>query len=134
LTLGRKLTIPLAVARNTPLQSKGSIIFDPLLASLFYSDGVNWIKITDTTTHVNCIVNTSGDTSVCTDTEPPTDSKIIYFTTDSILRAIFNTTGVFVATAGAVDPTTVITPPNQSANFQGNVSVFGNLTLTIPLE
>jgi hypothetical protein len=134
LTLGGRLTIPLAISKNTPVQSKGSLIYDPLLASLFYSDSTNWIKITDSTTHTQCIVNEAGDTSVCTDTEPPTDSKVIYFTTDAVLRAIFNSDGVLVATAGSVDPTTVAPGAGECANFQGDVSVTGNVFLSIPLS
>lgn len=133
LTLGNRLTIPLAVAKNTPVKSKGSLIYDPVLVCLFYSDGNGWIEITDSTTNVQCIMNEAGDTSVCTDTHPPTDSKIIYFTTQNILRAIFSTLGVFIATGGSVDPTTIVPGVGQVANFQGDVSVTGSVLLSIPL-
>jgi hypothetical protein len=134
LVLGRKLTVPLIITKNTLLQPKGSLVFDPIELALFYSDGSGWIEVTDSTTNTQCIVNEAGDTSVCTDTEPPTDSKTIYFTTDAILRAIFNSGGVFIATAGSINPTTVVPGVGECANFQGDVSIVGELILSIPLS
>src|SRR5690606_10001016 len=42
--------------------------------------------------------------------------------------------GVFIATAGSVDPTGIVPAAGEAANFQGDVSIIGELILSIPLS
>jgi len=131
LTMAGRSTIPIAVAINTPIQRQGSLIFDPLSKKLYYSDGVQWIEILTSSGVIGgivCIEDADSDTSVCTDTDPATDSDTIFFKTPLgtfPTKAIFNPDGVFIATKGDFDPTTITPGPDKVAHFQGDIAITG---------
>ncbi len=68
----------------------------------------------------DCIRNRNNTTSVCVD-----DSDKIIFSTSGSDRAIFDSDGVFIATAGDVDPSTIIPAANKVAHFEGDINVTG---------
>ena len=45
LTTTGRITIPVSTADNTPVQKKGSLIFDPLTLRVYYSDGTMWNEL-----------------------------------------------------------------------------------------
>ncbi len=114
-----RMTIPLSILSQTPVQRKGSLIFDPLTLKLYYSDGTQWIEIISSPGgNLVCIQDTDGDTSVCTDTIPETDSDTIFFTTAGVERARISSAGVFMV--GTTTPT-----PGKIAHFEGDIDVTG---------
>jgi hypothetical protein len=126
LTITGRQTVPLIFKTNAPIQRKGSLIFDQSSLKLYYSDGTQWIElISSSSGNLLCISDADGNTSVCTDTSPTDNSNIITFKTDGVDRAIFNPDGVFIATAGVSDPTSVILTAGKVAHFEGDINVTG---------
>ncbi len=119
LTINGRSTIPLSILPQTPVQRKGSLIFDPRTLKLYYSDGIQWLEIIASPGgNLVCIQDTDGDTSVCTDTTPETDSDTIFFTTAGAERARISSAGVFMV--GTTTPT-----PGKIAHFEGDIDVTG---------
>ena len=118
-TFTQRLTIPSASASFTPVQKQGSLLFDPSVGIVYYSNGTLWIPISSTGSSV-CITDADGDTSVCTDTIPETDSDTITFETDGSERARIDSNGVFMV--GTTTPS-----PAKIAHFEGDVKITGNL-------
>ncbi len=127
ITFQNRVTIPLGSSLSVP-QKKGSLIYDCRLDKFYYSDGTQWLAvIASPGGNLICIEDTDGDTSVCTDTDPETDSDTIFFRTagGAFSRAIFDPAGVLIATAGLVDPTTIVPAAGKVAHFEGDIKVTG---------
>ncbi len=119
LTIKGRQTIPLGLISQTPVQRGGSLIFDPRTLKLFYSDGTQWLEVVASPGgNLVCIQDTDGDTSVCTDTIPETDSDTIFFNTAGTEKARISSTGVFMV--GTTTPT-----PGKIAHFEGDIDVTG---------
>jgi len=114
-TVSGRLTIPVANLSQTPVQIKGSLIFDPLSLKLYYSDGAQWAEVFSSGGgSIACIQDDDNDTSVCTDTDPDT----ITFVTSGIERAQITSAGVL--TVGSAPPA-----PGNIARFGGNIKISG---------
>ncbi len=118
LTTTGRTTIPLGILSQTPVQRKGSLIFDPMTLKLYYSDGAQWLEISASSGDLVCIQDADGDTSVCTDTIPETDSDTIFFTTSGIERMRITPAGVL--SVGSTTPTA-----GKIAHFEGDIKVTG---------
>ena len=119
LTIKGRQTIPLGLISQTPVQRGGSLIFDPRTLKLFYSDGTQWLAVVASPGgNLVCIQDTDGDTSVCTDTIPETDSDTIFFNTAGTEKARISSTGVFMV--GTTTPT-----PGKIAHFEVDIDVTG---------
>ncbi len=117
LTTNGRTTIPLAILPQTPVQRKGSLIFDPRILKLYYSDGVQWLEVISSSGgNLRCIEDDDGDTSVCTD--DGTDPDIITFTTSSLERGRFSSSGVFMVG-------TTVPADGKVAHFEGDIKVTG---------
>ena len=113
-----RATLPLGTAASNP-QREGSMIFDSRLDKLYISNGTQWLEvITSSGGNLTCIQDTDGDTSVCTDTTPETDSDTIFFTTAGAERARITPTGVL--SVGTATPTA-----GKIAHFEGDIKVTG---------
>ena len=119
-TFTQRATLPVRYIGQTPVQRTGSVIFDPSVGLIYYSNGNMWIPITTGGGSGICITDADGDTSVCTDTSPETDSDTITFETTGTERARIDPTGVFMV--GTITPTA-----GKIAHFEGDVKVTGNL-------
>jgi hypothetical protein len=112
-------TFPLAQAAITNPQREGSMIFDPRLDKLYISDGTQWLEIVASPNgNVVCIADDDGDTSVCTDTVPGTDSDTIVFTNAGTESARITSTGVL--SVGSTTPAA-----GKIAHFEGDIKVTG---------
>jgi hypothetical protein len=118
LTVSGRQTIPIGVVAQTPIQKRGSIIFDSLSLKLYYSDGTQWVLISSGESESVCIQDVDGDTSVCTDTIPGTDSDTIFFNTAGSEKARISPDGVFMV--GTTTPTA-----DKIAHFEGDIKVTG---------
>jgi hypothetical protein len=88
-----RMTLPIVNIHTISIQKKGSIVYDNQDDSLYISTGTEWERISTDDHPSYCIESPEGDTSVCTDTHPPTDSKTITFTTSSVPRGRILPTG-----------------------------------------
>ena len=122
-----RLTVPpVDTVPGTPIQKKGSLIFDCESSALYYSDGTQWFQvIASLNGNVLCISDNNFDTMVCTDNSLEENTDTIYFKTFGTDRAIINKDGVFVATAGNVDPSSIVLTPGKVAHFEGHINVTG---------
>ena len=132
LSLQGRLTIPLSSSASTP-HKKGSIIYDSRLKSLFISEGDKWSSIVSLDENgtpnppIRIIEDNDKDTYVSVDSSPNGDTDNIYFRTagGAFARAIFDSDGVFIATSGLVDPTTITPSAGKVAHFEGDIDVTG---------
>lgn len=120
ITFTQRATLPLSLIGQTPVQRKGSLIFDPSIGLIYYSNGILWLPISSGGGGGVCISDANGDTTVCTDTTPETNSDTITFETNGSERARIDPTGVFMV--GTTTPT-----PGKIAHFEGDVKITGNL-------
>jgi hypothetical protein len=127
LTITGRQTVPLLFKGATPVQRKGSIIFDQSTLKLYYSDGFQWVELIGSPSgNLVSIADADGNTSISTDTSPGTDSNIITFKTDGKDRAIFNPDGVFIVTGdGITNPNSIIPALGKVAHFEGDIDVTG---------
>ncbi|MBL4701650.1 MAG: hypothetical protein JKX85_10380 [Phycisphaeraceae bacterium] len=118
-----RLTVPLGSSLSAP-QREGSVIFDPRLDGLYISDGASWLAFITIDTNGNpsipirCVEDADKDTSICTDTDPNTDSDTIVFTTDGVERARISSGGVFMVG-------TTVPAAGKVAHFEGDIKVTG---------
>ena len=115
-------TIPVGPVDSTPVQRRGSLLFDPRTLKIYYSDGVQWVEIGSSVTGGVCIQDADGDTSVCTDTIPETDADIIFFKADGANIARISKDGLVVGSA-VLNPSTI-------AHLAGNIEVAGLISST----
>jgi hypothetical protein len=110
-------TIPLRQVVH-PVQRRGSFILDPRTNIPYFSDGTAWIPLASGFVTNVCIDDADGDTSVCADTIPETDSDTIFFTTAGVERARITPTGTLAV--GTTTPTA-----GKIAHFEGDIDVTG---------
>ena len=113
-----RMTIPLGSVRSPPMR-EGSMIFDSRLNKLYISDGTQWLQvIISPGGNIVCIQDDDGDTSVCTDTVPGTDSDTIVFTTSGVERAR-------ITPAGVLSVGNAVPAAGKIAHFEGDIKVTG---------
>jgi len=137
--------IPISSLDQSP-SHKGCLIFDHMTLKLYYSDGTKWTRIMDCTDTLPAPVNTSiqdvdsntsTTTEVCIkDTEtihtsasfiPNSNDNTIFFKTAGLDRAIFDSNGVLIVTAGSTIPSTITPKIGNVAHFEGNIKVNGSI-------
>lgn len=93
------------------------ILSNRIRADQLYTNG---LFVNGQESRADCVQNSLANTSVCVD-----DTDTTYFTNAGIDRGIINPDGVFIFTAGIIDPLTINPLPGKVAHFEGDIDVSG---------